>query len=53
MTEHKHESEETVEDTAARIEADTASDTATEASGKHAAADEHRNCRGSRSLGTG
>ncbi len=37
MTEHKHESEETVENTAARIEADTASDTATEASGKHAA----------------
>jgi len=40
VTEHKHESEETVEDTAARIEADTVSDTPTEASGKHAGADE-------------
>ncbi len=40
MTESKHESEETVEDTAARVEAATATAVDTETPGKHAAADE-------------
>ena len=40
MTENKHESEETVEDTAARVEAATATDVDTETPGEHAAVDE-------------
>ena len=40
MTDDKHESEETVEDSAARVDADTVTDTTTDAPGKHAAADE-------------
>ena len=40
MTENKHGSEETVEDTVARVEADTEADITKESPGKHAAADE-------------
>lgn len=40
MTDDKHQSEETVEDSAARLDAETATDTTTEAPGKHAVADE-------------
>ena len=40
MTENKHESEETVEDTTARVEAATATDVDTETPGEHAAVDE-------------
>ena len=40
MTENKHESEETVEDTTARVEAATDTDADTETPGKHAVADE-------------
>ena len=53
MTENKHESEETVEDTTARVEAATDTDADTETPGKHAVADEtdgrrDRNGRGGR-----
>ena len=53
VTEHKHESEETVENTAAAIEADTdLRHEPTEAERRSTPpADEHRNRRGSRSLG--
>ena len=40
MTENKHASEETLEDTAVRVDADTATEATTDAAGKHAAADE-------------
>ncbi len=40
MTENKHASEETLEDTAVRVDADTATEPTTDAAGKHAAADE-------------
>ena len=40
MTENKNLSEETVEDTAARLEAEAAADTTAEARGKHAVSDE-------------
>ena len=48
MTENKHESEETVEDTTARVEAATATDVDTETPGKHAAARRDRHGRGGR-----
>ena len=40
MTENKHVSEETVEDSAARLDAETATENTTEEQGRHAAADE-------------